>query len=287
MSITTTGLEIKSKFADENGEIMQIDLKGYIDQSNVGKLEKVIDDAYTSGCYNIVFNMEGVHYISSAGWGVFVGEIARFRVIGGDFRIAAMNPEVYQVFLMLEFYHILEDFETVKEAVDSFSLPGVLEDEEQIIPKKKKIKIDSNSFSGKESPPQIENVDKPIQLEETIEKTGIKDKSSSGNGQGKKPAHKIDQISIKSINRNKDKRLDVDRLLFRPKRAVPLNEMSLYGKIKSIVAEYPLLNIRQIKKMLSHKKFGEEKINIIKLYFILRELNLETKKKRYRFYRSI
>jgi hypothetical protein len=62
---------------------------------------------------------------------------------------------------------------------------------------------------------------------------------------------------------------------------LPLNE-----KIKRIISESPLLSIFQIRKELQTDKYGSSKVNIYKLYKTLKVLNLESKEKRYRFYRA-
>jgi len=62
---------------------------------------------------------------------------------------------------------------------------------------------------------------------------------------------------------------------------LPLNE-----KIKRIISGAPLISILQIQKQLKDKKYGSVQIGLIKLYRTLKTLNLNTKEKRYRYYRS-
>ena len=63
---------------------------------------------------------------------------------------------------------------------------------------------------------------------------------------------------------------------------LPLNE-----KIKRIISDTPLISILQIQKELKEKKFGGTHLGLLKLYRILKTLNLNTKEKRYRYYRSV
>ena len=60
--------------------------------------------------------------MSSAGWGVFVGEIKGIRENGGDLKIVQMLPEVNEIFEMLEFNRILSAYDNVEEAIDDFDL---------------------------------------------------------------------------------------------------------------------------------------------------------------------
>jgi len=52
------------------------------------------------------------------------------------------------------------------------------------------------------------------------------------------------------------------------------------------VAKQPFANIFQIRRILRHEEFGKTKISLFKLWKLLRELDLDTREKRYRFYRS-
>jgi anti-anti-sigma regulatory factor len=64
------------------------------------------------------------------------------------------------------------------------------------------------------------------------------------------------------------------------------SEMPLQEKIKAVIAQYGPVSIFEMAKILTEKEFGKEKIGLIKLYVILKEMNLETKTKQVRFYRS-
>lgn len=117
-------VQIDSKFADKHGEIMVVELGGHIDQSNSYQLQKMFDNIIQSGCFKVIVDFTKLYYMSSAGWGVFIGEIKRFRDNSGDIKLASMNPDIYDVYQMLEFYHILEDYTTVQEAALSFKTEG-------------------------------------------------------------------------------------------------------------------------------------------------------------------
>jgi len=64
--------------------------------------------------------LSGVNYISSAGWGIFIGEIKRIRSHGGDLKLSGMVGDVHEVFQLLEFHSILESYPTTQEAIGAF-----------------------------------------------------------------------------------------------------------------------------------------------------------------------
>jgi anti-sigma B factor antagonist len=62
-------------------------------------------------------------YISSAGLGVFMAYIEEVRESGGDIKIAALQPKVFNVFDLLGFPMLFDIIETEEGAVAKFSAP--------------------------------------------------------------------------------------------------------------------------------------------------------------------
>ncbi len=102
-------------------------LRGTIETTNASGLEDTLQRIVDESCYRIVVDLEGVSYISSAGWGIFISEIKRIRRNGGDIKLAAMTPEVREVFELLEFGNILKPFAKSADAIRDFD---VVSDEE-------------------------------------------------------------------------------------------------------------------------------------------------------------
>ena len=249
---------VDTKFADKNGKIVIVQLKGFIDQTNSYIIQKTFDDILESGCSKIIIDFTEVMYISSAGWGIFVGEIKRFRDNGGDIKLANMTPDIYEVYQMLEFYHIFEDYNSTELAVKSFDNGKITRSD-----------MDSNIPTGANI---LEEFEESIENSEE-DSTNQNPVLFMDEGDGKL------EIAIPEENKQSDqKRTETDVMHL---SRLPVNE-----KIKRVIAQYPLLSPRQIKKILKDERFGETKISILKLYKILKELNLNSKEKRYRYYRS-
>jgi anti-anti-sigma regulatory factor len=64
------------------------------------------------------------------------------------------------------------------------------------------------------------------------------------------------------------------------------SEMPLQEKVKAVISHYGPVSVFEMKKILNEKEFGKEMVGLIKLYKLLREINLDTKAKQVRFYRS-
>ncbi len=116
------GIQIIDQQVGYNDDIMYLKVNGYIDTSTSLKLVSRLKEFLDAEIAQFVLDLSGVNYVSSAGWGVFVGEIKNVRESGGDIKLVNMVPEVYDVFEMLEFNRILKMYDSVEEAINEFDL---------------------------------------------------------------------------------------------------------------------------------------------------------------------
>jgi anti-sigma B factor antagonist len=103
------------------GEIAIIKLRGYVDQCTATELEKIVDDLIAKASFQIIADLRCVDYMSSAGWGIFLAGIKVIRENEGDLKLVGLQPNVREVFELLEFNHILREFFDVKDALQDFS----------------------------------------------------------------------------------------------------------------------------------------------------------------------
>ncbi|MDZ7372508.1 MAG: STAS domain-containing protein [candidate division KSB1 bacterium] len=211
-------------------DIALLRLRGFIDTTTAPEVHRILAQLQKEGLVNILVDMAGVGYVSSAGWGAFVGEIRDLREKGGDLRVAHMSPEVREVFEMLEFDRIIEAYDHIEEAIDDFDLA---------------LGLDITAGVMRTAPAEGEA----------------------------SPEVLVPAQPTSSPMAGKAEPL--------PDELLPIHE-----KIRRIVIEFPLGGLWYIWKTLRSPRFGRTRINPFRLYRILRELNLETKEKRFRFYRS-
>lgn len=98
------------------GRVSVVRVDGVIDTITAPELEKVMNSILDQKKYNIVVDLGGVDYISSAGWGIFISNIREIRQNLGDIKLARMIPNVYEIFELLEFDSILRAFDSVEKA---------------------------------------------------------------------------------------------------------------------------------------------------------------------------
>ena len=118
------GINVSFSKPEDNPDVSVLSVQGYVDTTTSAELEESLKRLLKKNRFNIVIDLAGVNYISSAGWGIFISEIKSIRENGGDLKLASMVADVYEVFELLEFQTILESYDTVAEAVKSFGKPG-------------------------------------------------------------------------------------------------------------------------------------------------------------------
>ncbi len=109
-------IKISLDSSGPNNEISVVRVDGVIDTMTATDLEKVMNSLLERHRYNIIIDLGGVDYISSAGWGIFISNIREIRQHTGDIKLARMIPNVYEIFELLEFDSILRAFDTVEKA---------------------------------------------------------------------------------------------------------------------------------------------------------------------------
>jgi len=116
------GIQVSTEIAGSRNHISIIKVGGYIDTTTSSELERALDSLLKQGRFFIIVDLGNVDYISSAGWGIFISEIKSIRENGGDLKLVRMVPDVYEIFELLEFHHILDVYDSVDEAVNKFEM---------------------------------------------------------------------------------------------------------------------------------------------------------------------
>jgi anti-anti-sigma factor len=98
--------------------VWQIRIEGSLDWSNFAKVETSIDEIFSKGVYNIVVNLKGAKYISSAGFGCFINSLDTAMKNRGDIIFAGTPPEIQEVFTILGLSSILHFAADEKAAVE-------------------------------------------------------------------------------------------------------------------------------------------------------------------------
>ncbi len=148
------GIQVSVEVAGSRNHISIIKVGGYIDTTTSSELERALDSLLKQGRFYLVVDLGNVDYISSAGWGIFISEIKSIRENNGDLKLVRMVPDVYEIFELLEFHHILDVYDSVDEAINKFE---VLETAGKPVAKEMSFKSASTPAS-----PTLETQQEPI-----------------------------------------------------------------------------------------------------------------------------
>ncbi len=69
---------------------------------------------------NLVFNLEGITYIDSSGFGVFLSVLKAASNNYGQFKICRVSPEVLELFKLLQLHHVFEIYDELDACLESF-----------------------------------------------------------------------------------------------------------------------------------------------------------------------
>jgi anti-sigma B factor antagonist len=110
---------MKTEVKEENNSIV-VSVNGSIDALTAPELSKVLLSQIAAGHTNLIVNLMGVEFMSSAGLRTLLGAVKEARSHGGDLRIASTNPGIEKVLKMSGFHTIAKVFASQDEAVASF-----------------------------------------------------------------------------------------------------------------------------------------------------------------------
>jgi anti-sigma B factor antagonist len=100
-------------------EITTIAFSGRIDASSSAGMEADLIRVMDEGHRNIIVDLSGVEYMSSAGLRVLLATLKRIKAMKGELRLSGLQPFVREVFDMTGFSKIFTIRETVSDAEKS------------------------------------------------------------------------------------------------------------------------------------------------------------------------
>ena len=95
-------------------------VNGRIDSSNAAEFEGKLKELMGNGRYNMVLNLAGVSYMSSAGLRTLVSTLKECKKHNGDVRLASPSERVAEVLSLAGLDSLFQVFEDDTAAVGSF-----------------------------------------------------------------------------------------------------------------------------------------------------------------------
>ena len=69
----------------------------------------------------LVLNLEGIKFIDSSGFGVFLSIMKTANSSHGQFKMCNIRPEVMELFKLLQLHNIFDLYDTQEECIESFN----------------------------------------------------------------------------------------------------------------------------------------------------------------------
>lgn len=241
------GIQVSTATAGSQGQVSIIKVGGYIDTTTSSEVERALNSLLKQGRYKIIIDLGNVDYISSAGWGIFISEIKSIRENNGDLKLVNMIPDVYEIFELLEFHHILDVYDSNEEAIQKFEEGEYVE-------------VSSMSSAHAQASEQSYR--------------------SDYDAQSRGEAEKSPEATPHMETRDKAAPTDQTRESQTPR---DLSSIPLENKIKHIVAQNPGFGAFKINKKLNTLEYGFTKIGWFAVRSMLNKLELNTRASRKEF----
>jgi anti-anti-sigma factor len=275
------GIQISVYYVGVQEDIALIQIGGYLDTVTSPQLETALEDVTAEGYANIICDLGSVNYISSAGWGIFVSKIKRLRDMGGDLVLSKMIPDVFDVFQLLEFDRILKFYDNTDKAIKEFDEARGLSS------------IPQDIDNGSVDPDSPLDSDRDRRHNDLLHKEVSADKDYPRSlltptiGDNTLDRRQNSTAEIEYGKKNDVQIRELSDFSFLPgERNVLDRDLPLNEKVKLAVIDNPLAGVNTIRKILNSSRFGYVTIGYWKLRKIFKELDLDSREKRYRFWRS-
>ena len=76
---------------------------------------------FTKPNTNLVFDLQGISFIDSSGFGVFLSIMKAANNNYGQFKICNVNSEVLELFKLLQLHHVFEIYDELNPCLESFN----------------------------------------------------------------------------------------------------------------------------------------------------------------------
>jgi anti-anti-sigma factor len=106
------------------GNVMVLKLKGRLNSATATNLKDKVKSCVRDGHIFLVVDMGDVDFVDSSGLGSLVASLRSVNKLGGNIRIAVLQPRVRAVFELIRLHHIFEIFDSVDTAASDFPKAG-------------------------------------------------------------------------------------------------------------------------------------------------------------------
>ena len=111
-------MDIRQK---KTGDLVEFDLLGRLDANTAPEAEKTISSAIDGGASKLLFNLDSLEYISSAGLRVMLVAAKKIRQTNGKIVLCSLKDNVQEVFDISGFSSIFNIADTAEDALNDLA----------------------------------------------------------------------------------------------------------------------------------------------------------------------
>ncbi|NLI75525.1 MAG: STAS domain-containing protein [Candidatus Riflebacteria bacterium] len=105
----------------ERNGVMVIQLGGALDLLTARDFRLMWERLQERDCHRIVLDLAGVDFIDSQSLAIIISQAIHCRKLGGDVKVAAVQPQILRVFELVRMKDVLDFHDDPELAVQSFS----------------------------------------------------------------------------------------------------------------------------------------------------------------------
>jgi anti-sigma B factor antagonist len=87
-------------------------------------IKEELKNFYNKPQIKLVLNLEGIEFIDSSGFGVFLSVMKQSNNNLGQFKICNVAPEVMELFKLLQLHNVFEIYTSLNDCLRSFDQQG-------------------------------------------------------------------------------------------------------------------------------------------------------------------
>jgi len=105
----------------KNGDVIILSIKGkLVSQAETNILHDKINEYVENDVINIILDLKQVSWLASLGIGAIMRNLLKIRKAGGDLRLTGLSEKVKSLFSITKLIGVIQIFDTVNEALESF-----------------------------------------------------------------------------------------------------------------------------------------------------------------------
>lgn len=113
-------LKLTGKSVSSKKPVILLELDGFIDGNTSGQLKTAMTNFINKNINYVIIDCTKLLYMSSAGFGVFIGLLDLFQNKKGEFVITCISDKIFDIFETLGLNQIIKFFKSNDEAIEYF-----------------------------------------------------------------------------------------------------------------------------------------------------------------------